>query len=352
MTVTSEVRPSRLSPPVCTPPAESEPSLAELLEKNPFLYGHRLKRVQNEAGIEKTITIPIQPKDFLNPQHGDHFVQGTQHDKDIDAGRSIIRRLHARERHTAVYHDLQMDWGIEGLSKPCPDIAVIPQVRDKERPRQSFDVQAEGTRPRGVIEFVSPNYVHEDYEDKAEIYEQAGVEEYIIIDSGLRRGSTRLHYRVSGYRLQGERYVDIEPDALGRIYSQVNNIWIATRDDPPGFDLFDGTTGALLLPDPEELEREQILRIQAQDRAEVAEEIAEQERVRAEQSERLAEQERLRAEQEHLARNQAETVAEQERLRAEQERLRAEQEHLARTVAEAQLAALKAQMRAMGIQVE
>ncbi len=89
-----------------------------------------------------------------------------------------------------------------------------------------------------------------------------------------------------------------------------------------------------------------------QERAELAEQRAEQERLRAEQANQQADQERLRAEQADQQATQERERAEQERERAElaqaqvaQERLRAEQER-------ARAEQLAARLRALGIDPE
>lgn len=82
---------------------------------------------------------------------------------------------------TSIMSDFKMLWGIPGLSEPAPDLAVIPNVTTKEVYHSSFNVMAEGTRPCLVVEVVSPKYAG-DETTKVDVYEQAGIQEYIIYD--------------------------------------------------------------------------------------------------------------------------------------------------------------------------
>ncbi|MFQ5856283.1 MAG: Uma2 family endonuclease [Anaerolineae bacterium] len=214
-----------------------------------FYYGHRIVITHDEAGREIFTYQPLTLEDFLDPQEGDHFVQGTLHNDDTEQAKSIFRHLHEEDSTAAVFSDLKMVWDIEGLSQPAPDVAVIPNVKDPDRPRREFDVAVEGTRPRFVLEIVSPRYRKPDREEKVAIYERAGVEEYVIIDSWLQEGE--VSYEVLGYRLEEGVYVEIEPDERGWIYSAVNNVWIGVSEERDRFFVVDARTGERILPDRE-----------------------------------------------------------------------------------------------------
>lgn len=176
-------------------------------------------------------------------------MQGTLHNDDTEQAKSIFRHLHEEDPTAAVFSDLKMVWDIEGLSQPAPDVAVIPDVKDPDKPRGEFDVAVEGTRPRFALEIVSPRYRKPDREDKVAIYERAGVEEYVIIDSWLREGE--VSYEVLGYRLEAGAYTEIEPDEQGWIYSAVNDVWIGVSEARDRFFVVDGRTGERILPDRE-----------------------------------------------------------------------------------------------------
>jgi hypothetical protein len=59
---------------------------------------------------------PLAPDAFLDPQEGDHFIQGTEHGFCVN---DLVVRLrhHFRNDPTrAVYSEVKINWGIAGLS--------------------------------------------------------------------------------------------------------------------------------------------------------------------------------------------------------------------------------------------
>lgn len=251
---------------------------------DPFYYGHRWQEVTDEDGNVDTIEIPLTQDDFLDPQEGDHFVQGTLHEKDVEKIKSIFRRLHRHHQALIVYSDLKIDWGVKGLKNPAPDVAVIPHVIDPGKPRGQFDVPEEGTRPRFVLEMVSPRFVESDYEKKPTVYERAGVQEYIIIDSNMRDWEDEVSYTLEGYRLQEGRYVAIQPDARGWLFSEENQAWIGVTATGDEFFVIDAQSGEQILPDLAQAEV-------AEQRAAVAEQRLRAEVTARQEAERRAEAE-------------------------------------------------------------
>lgn len=219
-----------------------------------FYFGYRTIITYDENGKEIYSYKPLTLDDFLDPQEGDLFMQGTLHDEDTTALKSIFRYIHRDDPNTAVFSDLKILWGIEGLSQPAPDVIVIPDVKDPAKPRPAFDVAVEGTRPRFILEVVSPRYRQPDRDSKVAIYEQAGVEEYFIIDSWLKDG--RVSYEVLGYRLENNIYVEIQPTEKGWLFSQVNNIWVGVSEDQNRFFVVDGQTNQPILPAEKRAEAE------------------------------------------------------------------------------------------------
>jgi len=225
----------------------ASPTVEKAEVRDEFYYGHRLVTIRDESGRETFVYRPLTLEDFLDPQEGDHFVQGTLHHEDVAKAVSIFRYLYRDDPTVAVFSDLKMVWDIEGLPQPAPDVAVVPNVEDPHRPRQVFDVALEGTRPRFILEIVSPRYREADRKDKVAIYEQAGVEEYVIIDPWLQEDGS-VACEVLGYRMEAGRYVAIPPDDRGRIYSTTDNVWIGVTEARDGFVVVDGETGAPVLP--------------------------------------------------------------------------------------------------------
>jgi Uma2 family endonuclease len=211
-----------------------------------FYYGYRTIITYDKEGKAVYSYKPLTLDDFLNPEEGDLFMQGTLHNEDTDALKSIFRYLYRNDPTTAVFSDLKILWGIEGLAQPAPDVVVIPNVKDLAKPRPTFDVELEGTRPRFILEVVSPRYRQPDRESKVAIYEQAGVEEYFIIDSWL--AGERVAYEIVGYHLRGEIYTEIPPNEQGWVFSTVNEVWIGVSPERDRFFVVDPRTDREILP--------------------------------------------------------------------------------------------------------
>lgn len=186
---------------------------ARVLEEDRFYYGHRLVKGEDEHGQYTMSYVPLAEDDFLNPQHGDHFVQGTLYTQDVDDLKSAVRYALRDRADLTVFSDLKLEWPNPDWYSPAPDVSVVLNVREPDKPRGEFRITKEGTQPILVIEMVSPRYVCPDLYKKVFAYQQAGVDEYIIIDSGLCERRRTVDYVVAGYRLIGERYQPIQPDA-------------------------------------------------------------------------------------------------------------------------------------------
>jgi hypothetical protein len=131
---------------------------------------------------------------------------------------------------------------------------VVPNVKDLSKPRPTFDVELEGTSPRFVLEVVSPRYRQPDRESKVAIYEQAGVEEYFIVDSWLQ--DDQVSYEILGYRLQDNIYVEIQPNEQGWRYSVVNQVWLGVTATKNRFFVADGRTHEPILSAEQRAEAE------------------------------------------------------------------------------------------------
>ena len=77
--------------------------------------------------------------------------------------------------------------------------------------------------PDWVVEIVSPDSVARDYREKHAAYEAAGIGEYWIIDP--------LSQTFEAHRLEGGRYVRVEPDAEGKVHSTaIRGFWLRPCD--------------------------------------------------------------------------------------------------------------------------
>jgi len=267
-----------------------------------YYYGYRTTITYDEKGRTVYKYRPLTPEDLLEPEEGDVYMEGSLHEKDLDRLKSIFRHALKDRKNVTVYSDLKIQWGVDGLSNPAPDISIFENVKDPEKPRNSFFVQEEGVKPFFVLEVVSPRYRDTDTDGKPGIYRKARVPEYIIVDPGLE--GNKISYTVSGHRLAGNRYVKIKPDRQGRILSLTTGLFIGVSELRDRLIVTDVQTGEEILSDDE--------------RAEEAEIRAEQEAIRAEQEATRAEQEKIRAEKEKIRADSAE-----EELRELKEKLKA-----------------------------
>ncbi|MCP4351377.1 MAG: Uma2 family endonuclease [Desulfobacterales bacterium] len=235
-----------------------------------YYYGYRTVIEHDKKGKTVFRYVPLAPEDFLDPEEGDVYMQGTLHTEDVGKLASIFR-FHLKEHgNITVYSDLKIEWGIEGLKNPAPDISIFEDVKDPSKPRGVFSVPEEGVKPFFVLEVISPRYRKEDIEKKPAIYRKAGVSEYIIVDPGLK--NNEISYTLKGYRLLGGRYVKIKPDKKGRIRSKTANIRMGVSESGDRLIIEDGITGELLLCDTERAEAEAEARKQAEIRADKADE--------------------------------------------------------------------------------
>jgi Uma2 family endonuclease len=204
-----------------------------------------LRWVKGPGGTMKQVEMRLTPEIFLNPQFGDQIMFGERHSR---IGREIAGLLDSRLGgipDVVVFFDLKLLLRAPGLPDPSPDVMVVRGIRPGNR--KSFDVRKEGVRPCLIVEVVSPDdstIRRIDLEKKPAIYEQAGIREYVIVDSTRRDQSLRL----LGYRLDGSgRYQAIEPDAEERLLSETVGVWFQVSPDGERVLVFEHPSGRRLL---------------------------------------------------------------------------------------------------------
>ncbi|MFY9825140.1 MAG: Uma2 family endonuclease [Thermoanaerobaculia bacterium] len=297
-------------------PADWEPRLAPE-EADPFRYGWRPNYVRLVGGKVEEQRIPLTAADLLDPQLGDVIlVQGGPHATLATDLHELVKRRFKQDDSVLVTFDRKMRWGIPGLPEPSPDVAVIRGVRDRYKAarRLTFDIPKEGVRPCLVVEVVSPQYEEtrdNDYVAKVEIYERAGIPEYVILEPTY---TWRDHILLTGYRLGHDgQYRPIEPDDQGRLLSETTGLVFGVDEDGSVL-LIDARTGERLRK-PAQLEADEEA-AQKQAALEAKRATREAKRATREAKARKVAEERLAQEAE--ARKAAE--AEIARLRAELDR--------------------------------
>lgn len=205
-----------------------------------------LRFVERADGGVEQVEIPLTPEIFLNPKIGDQMSQGRRH-IDTALGLTALFQNHLRaEPDVIVLCDVKHRFG-PGRRQPSPDVSVIRGVRNAKADRYSFDIRKEGVSPCLIVEIVSPlssRIRRVDLMDKVEIYQRAGVTEYVIADSTVRD----RRYRLLGYRLdRSGRYRPIRPDAQGRLLSETTGVWFQVSPEGERIFLLEHPGGRRLL---------------------------------------------------------------------------------------------------------
>lgn len=222
-------------------------------DQDAFYYGRRQVITYNKTAQPSYSYTPLTQADFLNPQPGDEFTQGPRHETDLRYLQGVFRQHYRGNPVVAVYSGIKMVWDVENIAQPAPDVAIVIGAESGESNLKTFDVQAMGQRPRFILEIVAPRFVEADWVEKVQLYAQAGIQEYFIVDSGERMGQPTVDYTVTGYRLVKGAYQPIPPESDGRIYSKVNRLWLqptATRD---GIMAISERSGQEIVPDADSL---------------------------------------------------------------------------------------------------
>jgi Uma2 family endonuclease len=298
-------------------------------DADPFRYGWRPRYVHLPGGEVEEERIPLTAEDLLDPQLGDVILtQGGPHATLATDLHELVKRHFKRDTSVLVTFDRKMVWGIPGLREPSPDVAVIRGVRDRHKAarRLTFNVPKEGVRPCLVIEVVSPQYEEvrdNDYVAKVEIYERAGIPEYVILEPTL---TWQDHILLTGHRLGLDGYYHpIEPDDQGRILSRTTGLLFGMDED--GSVLVIDTKTGKPLKKPTQLE---------------ADEEAARKRAAREARARKAAEERAHREAETRKAAEERAHREAEARKAAEERAAREAE--ARKAAEAEIARLRAEL--------
>ncbi len=228
-------------------------SLYSTPDQDAFYYGRRQVITYNKTAQPSHSYTPLTQADFLNPQPGDEFVHGPRHETDLRNLNGVFRYHYRGNPVVAVYSGIKMIWDVADIAQPAPDVAIVVGAESGETNLKEFDVQAMGQRPRFVLEIVAPRFVEADLVEKLQIYAQAGVQEYFIVDSGERMGKPVVDYTVIGYRLVKGTYQPIPPESDGRVYSKVNRLWLLPTAPRDGVTAISERTGQVIVPDADSL---------------------------------------------------------------------------------------------------
>jgi Uma2 family endonuclease len=218
---------------------------------DPFRYGSRWKSVRLPNGEIVEQEIPLTPDDLLDPQLGDEVPQSDPHSIVTNALYEMLKR-HFAPLDVTVFSDMKIEWGIPGLPGPSPDVMALRGL-PRRKGRTIYKVAEEGVLPCLVVEvasFSDAEVYNNDHVKKVEIYQQAGVPEYLIVDPPLppENGLT-----IIGYRLAPDgKYRRIKPDSRGRLHSETTGLFFAPSEDGETVRVGDAAAGQWLLTPGEE----------------------------------------------------------------------------------------------------
>ena len=238
-----------------------------------------------------------------------------------------------------------------------PDLIVTFDCdRDLLIRQKGYSILAQGKPPDFVLEVASESTGVVDYTDKRDDYASYGILEYWRFDPS---GGFFHEVALAGDRLIEGEYQPIDIQVVGdrtyRGYSEVLGLWVYW--DERQLRWFDPKADQFLRTHDEEYQRAELeayerqraeLRaIEAENRAESAEIIAEFAETLAAQEAHARQQAQTRADQEAFARQQAEHRAEQAEHRAEQEAQARQQAEQRAEQSEAETRRLRAELDAI-----
>jgi len=193
-----------------------------------FFYGWRNVYVDTPDGRRQLEQIPLTAEEALHPEEGYVMPENTEHARLIDSINEMLKARYANTPDMAVFSDLVIAWDNPQLKTHCPDVMVIPNVRERDKKRGQFVVAKEGTRPIFVVEIVSASSKEADRVTKVGQYARAGVREYVYVDSWRRtRGE---HWEIAGFRLMGDHYLPMLPDEDGSLYCETVGLRMGLKD--------------------------------------------------------------------------------------------------------------------------
>lgn len=192
-----------------------------------FRYGWRWVSHTEADGRVNWEQVPLTLQDVLHPQPEDTIPQNSVHDRDWTYLGDVLSGRYRDVPGVEVFRDLIIYWDDPELGHHSPDLSVVFDVRERRPVWSSFHVAEEGTRPRLIIEIVSPSTRVLDVRTKVEHYHQARVPYYVIVDREDEEGPPRL----LGRRWTPEGWVDLTLDEQGRLPLEEFGLLLGTRDN-------------------------------------------------------------------------------------------------------------------------
>jgi hypothetical protein len=211
---------------------------------DPFRLGWRIRRGAPDSR-EVDGRIPLSADDLLYPQEGDVVPDGLHHSSFLHSFADALRRyLHKWRSGLLVTCDVTLVLG-DGKNSG-PDIAVIRGNIDTSTIPRAVNLSRVGGELVFVLEVVSSS--EKEIENKDLVgnvgrYAREGVSEYLSVYPIVDRRVKNL----VGRRLRGGVFVEIAPDAQGRVYSEQLDLYFQIEKETEELVASDATIGQRLL---------------------------------------------------------------------------------------------------------
>ncbi len=290
-----------------TVPARRVPALrrraAPPRRKDPFRLGFRERMITTPDGREVLEQIPLTPEDLIYPEEGDVVSQGMPHFSFLKSW--IASMVYHLEKRPGFVVTSDVNLVLRHDKRNCaPDIAVIKGDFDHLGLEAGINLREVGGRLLFALEAVSTSekeIENKDIEKNVDRYAREGVREYFTVYPKTKNKVSDLVGRRLG---PAGKYVDIAPDAQGRVASEMVGLLFSIDAGTKGLVVEDAETGKRLLIFEEEAK--------ARQQAEAAQQQEAEARQKAEAAQQQAE-----ADLEKESQARLEAFAEIERLKAQ-----------------------------------
>lgn len=262
-------------------------------DDDPWCYGWRYLQRPIPGDEDHMERVPLTLEDVLHPEEGDYIIHSDRHESDRLYLAQVLHTCLAASGGALVLSDVRITWDQSLLGSHNPDLMVIPGLNE-QRDWRSFDVAKEGLRPCLIIELTAPATRSNDLDAKVYHYAYGGVAQYIVVDDA-GRGETR-QLNLVGYHLVGHSYHMQAPDAAGRLWLDVAQIWLGVKGervicyDQQGQELGDYSAAIQLaaVAKARAASAESLVRYETEARSEAEERAASADEARAEAEARVA----------------------------------------------------------------
>jgi Uma2 family endonuclease len=210
-------------------------------------------RQPHAQGFENYLNYPNYPGEADLPSEY-HPMENSLHADQVRLLVTILQYYWQGREDYFIGDNLTIFYSLEQTKKNefrGPDFFVVKNTSN--RPRNSWVVWEENKFPEVIIELLSPSTAAQDRGEKKEVYEQRfRTPEYFWFSPETGE--------FEGFRLQGNRYVAIQPNQQGWRWSQELDLFLGIHDGLLRYFTADGN----LIPTPIDFGNEQARRAEAE----------------------------------------------------------------------------------------